>query len=42
MPEHVHLLVSEPARGNLSGVMQALKLSVARRMQARPFRQHRF
>ncbi len=42
MPEHVHLLVSEPARGDLSVVMQALKVSVARRMRPRPFWQHRF
>ena len=42
MPEHVHLLVSDPARGDLSLVMQALKVSVARRMRLRPFWQHRF
>src|SRR5579871_1154534 len=29
MPEHVHLLVSEPARGTLAGAMQLLKTSVA-------------
>jgi putative transposase len=32
MPEHVHLLVSEPDRKNLSEVMHALKLSFARRV----------
>jgi putative transposase len=32
MPEHVHLLVSEPQRGDLSAALQALKQSVARRM----------
>jgi putative transposase len=30
MPEHVHLLVSEPERGLLGGALQALKISVAR------------
>ena len=34
MPEHVHLLLSEPDRGNPSIVMQALKLGVARRVLA--------
>jgi putative transposase len=37
MPEHVHLLVSEPGRGLLSRVVQALKLSVSMRSQQRPF-----
>jgi len=32
MPEHVHLLVSEPKEVTLSVVMQALKISVARGM----------
>ena len=32
MPEHVHLLVSEPERGNPSVVMQALKQGFARRL----------
>jgi putative transposase len=31
MPQHFHLLVSEPERGNLSQVMQVLKQRVARR-----------
>jgi putative transposase len=31
MPEHVHLLVSEPERGNPSTVMQVVKQSFARR-----------
>jgi putative transposase len=35
MPEHVHLLLSEPRRGNPSLVMQALKQGFARRFQAR-------
>jgi len=32
MPEHVHLLVSEPERGNPSTVMQAIKQGFARRV----------
>ena len=32
MPEHVHLLVSEPQRGTLARALQALKQSVARRL----------
>ena len=32
MPEHVHLLVSEPERATLSTALQALKQSVARRL----------
>jgi putative transposase len=32
MPEHFHLLVSEPQRLTLSTVMQALKLGVSRRL----------
>ncbi len=42
MQEHVHLLVSEPLRCDLSVVMQALKISVARKMTPRPFWQRRF
>lgn len=34
MPEHVHLLVSEPERRNLSVVLKALKQSVSRRVLA--------
>ena len=30
MPEHVHLLVSEPAKSTLARVIQALKVSVVR------------
>jgi putative transposase len=37
MPEHVHLLVSEPKRALLSKAIQALKLSVSMRSQERPF-----
>ena len=39
MPEHVHLLVNEPARGLLSRTVQALKLSVSMRSRERPFGQ---
>src|SRR3974390_1970336 len=42
MPEHVHLLVNEPARGDLHTVIQALKISVARRSLPRPFWQARY
>jgi putative transposase len=35
MPEHVHLLLSEPELGNPSVVMQAIKQGFARRMLAR-------
>ncbi len=34
MPEHFHLLISEPERGNPSIVIQALKLGVVRRVIA--------
>jgi len=37
MPEHVHLLVNEPARGQLSRTVQALKLPVSMRSRERPF-----
>jgi putative transposase len=39
MPEHVHLLLNEPARALLSTAIQALKLSVSLRSRERPFRQ---
>ena len=42
MPEHVHLLVSEPKRALLSKVVQALKLSVAVQSVKRPFWQARY
>ncbi len=32
MPEHVHLLISEPERGTLASAVQAMKQSVARRL----------
>jgi putative transposase len=37
MPEHVHLLVSEPGRESLAVALQGLKLSGARRTRTRPF-----
>lgn len=42
MPEHVHMLVSEPERGLLSKAMQAIKLSVAVQRLERPFWQARY
>lgn len=35
MPEHIHLLISEPEKGNPSTVMQVLKQRVARRLLRR-------
>jgi putative transposase len=34
MPEHVHLLMTEPERGTLASAVQAIKQSVARRLIA--------
>jgi putative transposase len=42
MPEHVHLLVSEPKGAVLSKALQALKLSVAVQSVQRPFWQVRY
>ena len=42
MPEHVHLLVSEPKIGVLSKAIQALKLSVSVQQRKRPFWQARY
>ena len=42
MPEHVHLLVSEPRSDLLSVALQGLKLSVVRRARQRPFWQARY
>jgi putative transposase len=42
MPEHVHLLVSEPEEGLLAAAVQALKLSVAVQRTERPFWQRRY
>jgi putative transposase len=35
MPEHIHLLVSEPARGTPSTIMQVLKQRVSRQIRSR-------
>jgi putative transposase len=42
MPEHVHLLISEPLRGTVATVIRALKLSVSLRRTQRPFWQARY
>ena len=42
MPEHLHLLVSEPKDGTLARAVQALKLSVAKRRAECPFWQARY
>jgi len=42
MPEHVHLLVSEPASFPLSTAMHALKLSVSKLSRQHPFWQARY
>ena len=42
MPEHVHLLVSEPREGGLSSAVRSLKLSVSLRSAERPFWQARY
>jgi len=42
MPEHVHLLVSEPTVGPLAKALHALKLSVAKLSPQRPFGQARY
>jgi putative transposase len=45
MPEHVHLLISEPERETVARAMQSLKQSVARRLALRarePFWQARY
>jgi putative transposase len=44
MPEHVHLLVSEPIDNEipLSKALQSLKLSVSKRLTPRPFWQVRY
>ena len=37
MPEHVHMLISEPSRGLLDRAIQALKTSVSKQSDQRPF-----
>jgi putative transposase len=42
MPEHVHLLISEPKKVILSKAIQALKLSISVQSKERPFWQPRY
>jgi putative transposase len=42
MPEHVHLLLSEPADSSLATVLQAVKISVSKRLPEKPFWQRRY
>jgi putative transposase len=42
MPEHIHMLVSEPEKAALSKAIQALKLAVAVKRKERPFWQPRY
>jgi putative transposase len=42
MPEHVHLVVSEPKKGMLDDAIKAIKLSVSLRTVQRPFWQARY
>ena len=41
-PKHVHLLISEPSEGSLARALQALKISVSRKLTARLFWQRRY
>ena len=40
MPEHIHLLISEPEKGDPSGVMQAVKQGFARRVLRQRRKRH--
>jgi putative transposase len=42
MPEHVHLLLGEPAKNLLAVALQALKISVSKRAKESPFWQARY
>jgi putative transposase len=44
MPEHVHLLLSEPQRRTLADALKSLKQGVSRRLigEAKRFRQKRY
>jgi putative transposase len=42
MPEHVHLLLSEPEKDLLSAGIKALKISVSKHAKERPFWQARY
>ena len=37
MPEHVHLLVSEPKRATLDRAIQSMKTSISKQLEQRPF-----
>jgi putative transposase len=37
MPEHIHLLVSEPKHGTLGNAIQALKTSISKQSKQKPF-----
>lgn len=42
MPEHVHLLLGEPAKGSLAQSLHSLKLSVSKMSRQHPFWQPRY
>lgn len=42
MPNHVHILISEPEHKTIADVMKAIKLSVALRQNRRPFWEQRY
>jgi putative transposase len=42
MPEHVHLLLSEPSEDSLARALQAVKIAVSKQLTARPFWQRRY
>jgi putative transposase len=42
MPEHVHLLISEPPEEPLAKALQSIKVSVSKRLTQRPFWQPRY
>ena len=42
MPEHVHLLVSEPPETQLATALKSIKLSIAKQSEQRPFWQPRY
>jgi putative transposase len=42
MPEHVHLLITEPRRELIAAALHSLKLSVGKQTETRPFWQPRY
>jgi len=42
MPDHVHLLISEPTKEPLSKAIKSLKVSVSKQSKQRPFWQDRY